>query len=141
MSKNEQSFLMLAKLFIKEGNYTVAIDVLTKANEFNLESPEILTLLGLLYMRDRQFQKSFEALGTALTYNPTHYKGILAVCNMIQIHNDHDVALNKYRIAADTAPESSRLWNNIGMCFFGKKKYVAVKQSGSNGKFFFYCRT
>ena len=45
---------------------------------------------------------------------------------MIQIHNDHDVALNKYRIAADTAPESSRLWNNIGMCFFGKKKYVAV---------------
>jgi Bardet-Biedl syndrome 4 protein len=45
---------------------------------------------------------------------------------MIQIHNDYDVALNKYRIAADIAPESSRLWNNIGMCFFGKKKYVAV---------------
>lgn len=47
---------------------------------------------------------------------------------MIQIHNDHDVALNKYRIAADTAPESPRLWNNIGMCFFGKKKFVAVKK-------------
>ncbi len=46
---------------------------------------------------------------------------------MIQIHNDHDVALNKYRIAADTAPESPRLWNNIGMCFLGKKKYVAVR--------------
>ena len=46
---------------------------------------------------------------------------------MIQIHNDHDVALNKYRIAADTAPESPRLWNNIGMCFLGKKKYVAVE--------------
>ena len=47
---------------------------------------------------------------------------------MIQIHNDHDVALNKYRIAADTAPESSRVWNNIGMCFLGKKKYVAVNE-------------
>ena len=55
---------------------------------------------------------------------------------MIQIHNDHDVALNKYRIAADTAPESSRLWNNIGMCFFGKKKYVAVS---SRLVFFFKC--
>lgn len=65
-------------------------------------------------------------MGNALTFNPTHYKAILAVCNMIQIHNDHDVALNKYRIAADTAPESPRLWNNIGMCFLGKKKYVAV---------------
>ena len=96
------------------------------SSRFNVESCELLTILGLLYMRERNYQKSFEALGNALTYNPTHYKSIIAVCNMIQIHNDHDVALNKYRIAADTAPESARLWNNIGMCFFGKKKYVAV---------------
>ncbi len=33
MSKNEHSFLMLAKLFIKEGNINTAIDVLSKANE------------------------------------------------------------------------------------------------------------
>ncbi len=76
--------------------------------------------------KERQYQKSFEALGNALTFSNTNYKAIVAVCNMIQIHNDYDVALNKYRIAADSAPESARLWNNIGMCFFGKKKYVAV---------------
>lgn len=45
---------------------------------------------------------------------------------MIQSHGDHDVALTKYRIAAAATPESPHLWNNIGMCFFGKKKYVAV---------------
>jgi Bardet-Biedl syndrome 4 protein len=126
MSKNEQSFLMLAKIFIKEGQINTAIEILQKASEFNVESSDVLTSLGLLYMKERQYQKSFEALGNALTFNPTHYKAILAVCNMIQIHNDHDVALNKYRIAADTAPESPRLWNNIGMCFLGKKKYVAA---------------
>ncbi|CAF0853209.1 unnamed protein product [Brachionus calyciflorus] len=126
LSKNEVSFLMMAKIFIKENNIDAAIEILAKAAEYNPESSEILTILGLLFMKQRQFQKSFEALGNALTYNPTHYKAILAVCNMIQIHNDHDVALNKYRIAADTAPESSRLWNNIGMCFFGKKKFVAA---------------
>lgn len=44
----------------------------------------------------------------------------------MQTHGDFDVAMNKYRIAACAVPESPPLWNNIGMCFFGKKKYVAV---------------
>jgi len=44
----------------------------------------------------------------------------------MQKHSDYDVALTKYRVAAQKVPESSSLWNNIAMCFFGKKKYVAV---------------
>lgn len=44
----------------------------------------------------------------------------------MQTHGDFDVALTKYRVAACAVPESPPLWNNIGMCFFGKKKYVAV---------------
>lgn len=31
-----------------------------------------------------------------------------------------DVALVKYRVAAVQTPNSAQLWNNIGMCFFGK---------------------
>lgn len=44
----------------------------------------------------------------------------------MQTHGDFDVALTKYRVVACAIPESPPLWNNIGMCFFGKKKYVAV---------------
>ena len=39
---------------------------------------------------------------------------------------DFDVALSKYKVAAQTIPESPPLWNNIGMCFFGKAKYVTT---------------
>ena len=46
---------------------------------------------------------------------------------MIQDHGDYDVALSKYRVAAAASPESPRLWNNIGMCLFGKGKHVAVR--------------
>ena len=73
-----------------------------------------------------QFQKAFENLGSALTFNPTNVKAILAAGSIIQHHGDFDVALTKYRVAAQQTPESAPLWNNIGMCFFGKKKYVAV---------------
>lgn len=48
---------------------------------------------------------------------------------MMQTHGDFDVALTKYRVVACAVPESPPLWNNIGMCFFGKKKYVAVSVS------------
>lgn len=44
----------------------------------------------------------------------------------MQTHGDFDVALTKYRVVACAVSESPPLWNNIGMCFFGKKKYVAV---------------
>ena len=54
------------------------------------------------------------------------WQAILAAGSMMQQHGDFDVALTKYRIAAAAVPESTSLWNNIGMCFFGKKKYVAV---------------
>ena len=49
----------------------------------------------------------------------------MAAGSMIQSHSDFDVALSKYTHAATSIPESPHLWNNIGMCFFGKKKFVA----------------
>lgn len=45
---------------------------------------------------------------------------------VFQKHCEYDVALSKYKIAAQLIPESSALWNNVGMCFYGKQKFVAV---------------
>ena len=36
------------------------------------------------------------------------------------------MALIKYRVAAVQTPNSPQLWNNIGMCFFGKQRYIAA---------------
>lgn len=58
--------------------------------------------------------------------SPLLSKATLAAGSLMQTHGDFDVALSKYRVVASTMPESPPLWNNIGMCFFGKKKYVAV---------------
>lgn len=45
---------------------------------------------------------------------------------MMQTHRDFNAALTKYRVVACAIPESPPLWNNMGTCFFGKQKYVAV---------------
>ncbi|KAG5885942.1 hypothetical protein JTB14_018396 [Gonioctena quinquepunctata] len=43
-----------------------------------------------------------------------------------QRHDEHDVALTKYKMALHYEPDSVALWNNIGMCFYAKQKYVAA---------------
>eukprot|EP00882_Tetradesmus_deserticola_P030195 GHRQ01033884.1.p1 GENE.GHRQ01033884.1~~GHRQ01033884.1.p1 ORF type:complete len:135 (+),score=65.42 GHRQ01033884.1:113-517(+) len=45
---------------------------------------------------------------------------------LLQDHQDMDVALVKYRVAAAASPNCPQLWNNIGMCFFGKQRYIAA---------------
>uniref|UniRef100_A0ABM0MBG2 Bardet-Biedl syndrome 4 protein-like n=1 Tax=Saccoglossus kowalevskii TaxID=10224 RepID=A0ABM0MBG2_SACKO len=125
-NRHDLSFIMLGKIFLMEGDLEMAIDVYKRAVEFNPENPELLSTLGLLYLQIGQTQKAFEHLGNALTYDPSNVKAILAAGCMMQQHGDFEVALTKYRIAAAAVPESPPLWNNIGMCFFGKKKYVAA---------------
>ena len=111
------------------------------------ENVQLLTSLGLLYLQNDHFHKSFELLGKSLTFDPENFKvrfndedlfedhfylqAILAAGSLMQQHGDFDVALSKYRIAAKSSPQNSSLWNNIAMCFFGKKKLVAVRSSSS----------
>ena len=69
--------------------------------------------------------RAFEYLGNSLTHDPKDPKTILAAGSIIQDHDDVDVALIKYRVSATQTPDSPQLWNNVGMCFFGKRRYIA----------------
>uniref|UniRef100_A0A8C5ETB5 BBSome complex member BBS4 n=1 Tax=Gouania willdenowi TaxID=441366 RepID=A0A8C5ETB5_GOUWI len=126
INKHDKTFMMLGRVHLLTGDTDKAIDVFKRAVEFSPENTELLTTLGLLFLQLGKYQKAFEYLGNALTFDPNNYKAILAAGSMMQTHGDFDVAMNKYRVAACAVPESPPLWNNIGMCFFGKKKYVAA---------------
>lgn len=82
-NRNELSYVMLGKIFLMEGDVHMAIDVYKRAVEFAPENTDLLTTLGLLYMQVGQFQKAFEHLGNALTYDPSNVKAILAAGCMI----------------------------------------------------------
>ncbi|KAJ7418909.1 Bardet-Biedl syndrome 4 protein [Pitangus sulphuratus] len=109
-------------------HFNKARDQLNNALELNRHDLTYM-MLGKIHLLEGQtgdYQKAFEHLGNALTYDPGNYKATLAAGSMMQAHGDFDVALSKYKVVAGTVPESPPLWNNIGMCFFGKKKYVAA---------------
>lgn len=86
---------------------------------------------GLLYLRMGENYRAFDFLGNSLTHDPRNPKTILAAGSIIQDHSDMDVALVKYRVAAVAMPNSPQLWNNIGMCFFGKQVTTSSSHAAS----------
>ncbi|XP_067931941.1 Bardet-Biedl syndrome 4 protein-like isoform X1 [Watersipora subatra] len=124
--KHELSYIMLGKCYMHEQDNRKAIEIFRQAVEFSPESPDLLTTLGMLYIEVGMYQKAFEHLGNAMTHNNEHAKAILAAGKLMQQFGEFDVALIKYRLRSRETPESAPLWNNIAMCFFGKKKYVAA---------------
>lgn len=95
---------------------------------YSLENPDILNELGLLYLKIDENLNAFQFLGNCLSINPKHEKSILAMGSFMQERQDYDAALIKYKVVANSDPNSAHLWNNIGMCFFGKKRLIAVSE-------------
>eukprot|EP00321_Phaeocystis_globosa_P008883 CAMPEP_0118817780 /NCGR_PEP_ID=MMETSP1162-20130426/5612_1 /TAXON_ID=33656 /ORGANISM="Phaeocystis Sp, Strain CCMP2710" /LENGTH=420 /DNA_ID=CAMNT_0006747899 /DNA_START=17 /DNA_END=1278 /DNA_ORIENTATION=+ len=125
IQRHDATYMQLGKVYTLQEEYKTAIEVYLEALEFSPENPELLTTVGLLYLRLGENYKAFDFLGNSLTHDPRNPKTILAAGSIIQDHQDMDVALVKYRVAAVQTPNSAQLWNNIGMCFFGKQRYVA----------------
>ncbi|GLC34848.1 Bardet-Biedl syndrome 4 protein [Pleodorina starrii] len=123
---HDSTFLQLGKVYSMMDDYAQAINVYMEALEHSPENPEILTTLGLLFLRTNDNNRAFDYLSTSLTHEPRNPRTILAAGSIIQDHSDMDVALVKYRVAAVQTPNSPQLWNNIGMCFFGKQRYIAA---------------
>lgn len=126
IQRHDATYIQLGKLYTLQEKYAEAIETYLEALDYSPENPELLTTVGLLYLRLGENFKAFDYLGNSLTHDARNPKTILAAGSIIQDHSDMDVALNKYRVAAVQTPNSAQLWNNIGMCFFGKQNHVAA---------------
>lgn len=123
---HEVTYNQIGRAYRLMGKDNDALQAYTECLELAPENAETLTTIGLLYLKLGNNTKAFEFLGNSLTYDPKNPKTILAAGSIIQDNQDMDVALAKYRVAALQTPNSPQLWNNVGMCFFGKAKYVAA---------------
>lgn len=126
INRHELTYIQMGRVYRLMGKDEEALNIYSEALEICPENSELLTTVGLLYLKLGNNTKAFEYLGNSLTYDPKNAKTILAAGSIIQDNQDMDVALVKYRVAAIQTPNSAQLWNNIGMCFFGKGKYVAA---------------
>jgi len=103
-------------------------------------------------MKQRDYDQAFNIFGNTLCQDPENPKALLTLAAEMQVDSfstlgqvnfsfsqiiksfylqrncGYDEALAKYTKAVTDLSECSETWNNIGMCFFGKHKYVAVNK-------------
>lgn len=125
--RHDCAYLQLGKAALLAKNYSTALEVYIEAVTVSPSNPDLLAMLGTLYLQQGDSAAAFDFLGRCLTLNPTHVDALVAASSIIQDSGDYDVALTKYRIVVSQQPDSSQVWNNIGACFMGKRNlYAAV---------------
>ncbi|XP_018795702.1 PREDICTED: Bardet-Biedl syndrome 4 protein homolog isoform X2 [Bactrocera latifrons] len=124
--KKLESFQRLAEILRKEKDYAKAIEVLENCLLLSPENIEVLTEIGVLYLKINDSQKAFARLSEVIALDRKCPKGLLAYGAILQSRNDVDGALEKYQEIALTEPDIPELWNNIGLCFFKKKQQKVI---------------
>nr|CDJ83410.1 Tetratricopeptide TPR2 and Tetratricopeptide TPR-1 domain containing protein [Haemonchus contortus] len=112
--------IFLAKLMAELGDTTAAIQAYERALQLEPENLDVMFKMGMQYLRNNSEDPAFAMFGKALSYQSSHQQSILAAGSIMQAHGDHDVALNKYRVAVEGCDYNGCLWNNIGICLFAK---------------------
>ncbi|ORX77475.1 Bardet-Biedl syndrome protein 4 [Anaeromyces robustus] len=126
INNHDSTYTLLGKLLINCGEYEEAIALYEQAITISPDNVDFLIILGLLYLKRDNYPCAFNYIGRALSYDQTNVKGILVAGSILQNNYEFEGALMKYRICAVLNPESPELWNNIGMCFYGKNKIIAA---------------
>lgn len=67
------------------GDEKGAIEIYQEALEFSPENPDLLTTLGLLYLKEKKQFRAFDYLGNSLTHDPKNAEVLLSVCAFLSI--------------------------------------------------------
>lgn len=76
--------MQLGKVYALQSNYQAAVAVCLEALKFSPDNAEVLTTIGLLYLRMGENFKAFDFLGNSLSNDPRSVKTILAAASVIQ---------------------------------------------------------
>lgn len=81
---HDATYVQLGKVYAIQSNYQAAIAVCLEALKFSPDNAEVLTTIGLLYLRMGENYKAFDFLGNSLSNDPRSVKTILAAASVIQ---------------------------------------------------------
>lgn len=70
--------------------------------------------------------EGFQNLAHSAALESKDNESVIALGSIMQDRGDFDGALLKYKVIVQNNENSPQIWSNIGMCFYGKKKYFSA---------------
>uniref|UniRef100_A0A915M6Y6 Bardet-Biedl syndrome 4 n=1 Tax=Meloidogyne javanica TaxID=6303 RepID=A0A915M6Y6_MELJA len=126
INSSADMLMFLAKILDEQNETGAAVEAYKRSIEMEPENVDLIHSLGMLYLKMEDQSNAFTTFGKALSYDANYVPSVLAIASILQMNNDWDVALSKYKIVTADFDHSCAIWNNIGMCFFGKSKLIAA---------------
>lgn len=113
-------------MYLINNDYNTALSKYKEVLKLNPENPEVSVNIGMLYLKQSQVDNAYFYLKETLKYYPNHTNALLALGSINQDKGDLEGALTNYRLSSKVSCNYSLLWNNLGLCFLSKKKYITA---------------
>jgi Bardet-Biedl syndrome 4 protein len=126
LNTNEQTLIQIGKLHVLIEDYKTAIDKYQEAANMTGDNAELLSTIGALQLKLGNVNEAFEQFSSAMLYDSNFSNALLGVASIHQDKFEYEQALIKYKLASFSNPNSPLVWNNIGLCFFAKQKFIAA---------------
>lgn len=78
------------------------------------------------YLKLGESVEGFQNLAHSAAMDINNNESVIALGSIMQDRGDYDGALLKYKVIIQNNENSPQIWSNIGMCFYGKKKYFSA---------------
>jgi Bardet-Biedl syndrome 4 protein len=126
LNQNENTLIHLGRLAILQEDYKLAIEKYTEALNLSPDNAELHSSIGALHLKLGNSNEAFEYFGNAMLHDSNFSNALLGVASIYQDKSEYEQALIKYKLASYSNPNSPLVWNNLGLCFFARAKYIAA---------------
>jgi Bardet-Biedl syndrome 4 protein len=118
--------IQIGKLYLIQEDYQTAIEKYKEALLIVPDNAELFTAIGVVYLKVGHIDGALENFNTAINHDSSFNNALLGAASIYQDKYEFESALIKYKLASTSNPNSPLVWNNLGLCFFAKQKYVAA---------------
>ncbi|KAJ3413659.1 hypothetical protein HDV05_007727 [Chytridiales sp. JEL 0842] len=123
---HDETYLSLGNLYVEQENYEGAMSIFQEAHEASPDNIQFMIAMGHQLSKLDKLQAALDITQKALDLDPKNLEVLLLRASLLQDSEMYDDALLLYRVAFTIAPDLPSIWNNIGMCFYGKNKITAA---------------
>lgn len=121
--ENPLPYGALSIVYIREGQYDTAINLIKKALSLREPNATLNSDLGLTYEKKGDIEKAIEAHQKALKINPDYYMSHVYLGNIYLKQQNYDLAENEYKSAMEIKKDDPFILSYLGNVYYNQKKY------------------
>ncbi|KAJ3390076.1 hypothetical protein HDU92_000667 [Lobulomyces angularis] len=125
--KDPKLFIKLSNCYLLKRKVDLAMRSIENGlNYFPFDS-DLLHLLANQFLSENNKPQAYNYFTKVLERHPDNHNAILAIGSILNERGDHNEALSKYDNSKLLNSDCPYLLNNIGVSFYGKKKFLNAK--------------